>query len=135
MSSSDDGWPGGFPVTAAGTVAEGIPVFSRTEGIEGRTTGSRRKCASAGCAGWFIGVRWETGQMMYVCSEGWTYDRANRIVRITGGGEISARVVSPKPLGTPPLRREEWPPRSALTGKGWRRARSRQRGVESAQAQ
>jgi len=132
MSSSDGGWPGGFPVTATGTVAEGIPVFSRTEGIEGRTTGSRRKCASPGCPGWFIGVRWETGQMMYVCSEGWTYDRANRTVRITGGGEISARVVSPKPLGTPPLPREEWPSRSALTGKGWR---SRRRGVESAQAQ
>jgi hypothetical protein len=122
VSIGDEGWPTGFALTAAGTVAEGIPVFSRTQGIEGRTTGSRRACASIGCPGWFIGVRWETGQMMYICSEGWTYDEANRTVHIIGGGEISARVVSPAPLGTPPLPRDQWPARSELTGKGWRRA-------------
>jgi len=120
MSTGDIGWPEAFPTTGAGGVAEGIPVFSRTGAIEGRTTGSRRKCASAGCPGWFIGVRWETGQMMHICSEGWAYDPATRTVRVTGGGEISARVVSPAPLGTPPLPRDQWPPRSALTGKGWR---------------
>lgn len=109
MGMSDDGWPASFPLSPAGKVPEGIPVFSRTEGIEGRTTGSRRRCASVGCPGWFIGVRWETGQMMHICSEGWTYDDVKGTVRVTGGGEISARFVSPAPLGTPPLPREQWP--------------------------
>jgi hypothetical protein len=60
-------------------------------------------------------------QTMRPCSEGWTYDPATRTIRITGGGEISARVISPKPLGTPPLPRWEWPERAALRNrKGWR---------------
>jgi hypothetical protein len=117
---TESGWPSAFPVTIEGGVEEGLVVLSRTEGIEGRTTGSRRRCSSANCPGWFIGVKWETGQMMYLCSQGWTYDPTTTTVRITGGGEISARVVSPKPLGPPPLPRHQWPPRSALTGKGWR---------------
>jgi hypothetical protein len=115
-----NGWPDGFRVTAEGGVEEGLVVRSRSGTIEGRTTGSRRPCLSIGCPGWFIGVRWETGQMMYPCSEGWTYDPRARLVRITGGGEISARVVSPRPLGVPPLPPEQWPPRESLTGKGWR---------------
>ena len=117
---TDPGWPADFPVAADGSVEEGLVILSRAEGIEGRTTGSRRRCSSAECPGWFIGVKWETGQMMYPCSEGWTYDRATRTVQVTGGGEISAWVVSPRPMGTPPLSRDQWPPRSALTGKGWR---------------
>ena len=122
MNVTDEGWPAGFPVTAVGKVAEGIPVFSQTEGIEGRTTGSRRRCSSARCPGWFIGVRWGTGQLMYPCSAGWSYDSAKRTVRITGGGEISARIVSPAPEGPPPLPRDQWPTRSSLAGmKGWRR--------------
>jgi hypothetical protein len=120
MATKRDSWPGDFPLKADGAIEEGLLVLSRSGGIEGRTTGSRRRCSSDGCPGWFIGVKWETGQMMYACSEGWTYDRSDRSVRITGGGEISARVVSPTPLGTPPLTRDEWPPRTSLNGKGWR---------------
>ena len=115
-----EGWPSDFPLNRDGSVAEGLPVFSRSGAIEGRTTGSRRRCISKNCPGWFIGVKWETGQMMYPCSKGWTWDREQRVVQITGGGEISARVVAPKPLGTPPLPRDQWPPRSSLKGLGWR---------------
>jgi hypothetical protein len=43
------------------------------------------------------------------------------VTRITGGGEISARVISPPPLGVDPLPKEEWPTRAALAKrKGWR---------------
>ena len=115
-----EGWPAEFPLQADGTIEEGLVVRSRSGTIEGRTTGSRRRCISTGCPGWFIGVRWETGQLLYPCSQGWRYFPDERRVRITAGGEISARVVSPAPLGTPPLPRELWPPRSTLTGRGWR---------------
>jgi hypothetical protein len=57
---------------------------------------------------------------MHICSEGWEFDPAANEVRITGGGEISARFVSPPPEGTPPLPRSEWPDPSELTGLGWR---------------
>lgn len=114
-------WPQEFPVRGAGGVEEGLPVWSRSDEIEGRTTGARLPCSSHGCPGWFIGVRWETGQLMRICSEGWRYDPKERVVRVTGGGEISARFVSPEPLGTPPLPRSEWPDRETLRRwKGWR---------------
>lgn len=114
-------WPQDFPLTTAGGVAEGIRVESKTLGIEGRTTGSRRRCVSIGCPGWFIGVRWETGQLMFICSQGWRYDPDKGEVKVVKGGEVSARFVSPRPEGTPPLPRNEWPPRSALRGlAGWR---------------
>ena len=114
-------WPPQFPAAPSGGVAEGLVVRSRSGAIEGRTTGSRRPCSSIGCPGWFIGVRWETGQLMYLCSEGWTLDASSGAVRVTGGGEISARVVSPAPLGVAPLPSAEWPDRAALCrGKGWR---------------
>jgi hypothetical protein len=115
-------WLQAFPLVPSGEVAEGLVVWSLLGLVEGRTTGSRRPCSSHGCPGWFIGVNWETGQpTMHICSEGWTYDAASRSVRITGGGEISARFVSPKPLGVPPLPRWEWPPRATLAHrKGWR---------------
>ena len=115
-----EGWPADFPLRDDGTVEEGLVVRSQSGTIEGRTTGSRRRCISTGCPGWFIGVRWQTGQLMYPCSEGWRYFPDERVVRITGGGEISARFVSPAPLGPPPRPREQWPPRSSLTGRGWR---------------
>ena len=99
-ASDREGWPTEFPVTPEGGVEEGLVVLSISGAIEGRTTGSRRRCLSIGCPGWFIGVRWETGQMMFPCSEGWAYEPAERTVRIAGGGEISARFVSPKPLGS-----------------------------------
>lgn len=114
-------WPAEFPVNADGTVEEGLVVLSRSGTIEGRTTGARLRCSSIGCPGWFIGVSWETGQRMRPCSEGWNFDPTTKTIRITGGGEISARVVSPRPLGTPPRPRDQWPSRASLArGKGWR---------------
>src|SRR4051812_33762228 len=88
-------WPAEFPVSEDGTVEEGMVVRSQSGTIEGRTTGARLRCTSTGCPGWFIGVSWETGQRMRPCSEGWRYDPATKTVRITGGGEISARFISP----------------------------------------
>jgi hypothetical protein len=114
-------WPAQFPLTADGRVEEGLPVWSISGRIEGRTTGARLPCSSIGCPGWFIGVIWETGQVMRICSEGWDYSPQDRSVRVNGGGEISARFVSPKPLGTPPLPATEWPKRSELARRrGWR---------------
>ena len=65
-------------------------------------------------------MSWETGQMMHIYSEGWRYAPFIGDVRVTGGGEISARFVSPKPFGTAPRPRAEWPDPATLTGKGWR---------------
>ena len=114
-------WPAEFPVDKAGNVEEGLVVRSLSGEIEGRTTGARLRCSSFSCPGWFIGVTWETGQPMRICSQGWRYDPASRTIRVTGGGEISARVVSPAPLGTPPAPRSEWPDRGTLARrKGWR---------------
>lgn len=114
-------WPAEFPLRDDGTVEVGLIVQSLSGEIEGRTTGGRSRCRSTGCPGWFIYVSWETGQSMQICSEGWTYDPASRGVRVTGGGEISARFVSPPPLGVPPASRSDWPTRESLaTRKGWR---------------
>jgi len=121
MTKSKGPWPEQFPLTETGGIEEGLVVRSLSGQIEGRTTGSRRPCLSTNCPGWFIGVRWETGQLMYPCSEGWRFEPESREIVITGGGEISARVVSPKPLGVPPLPRSEWPHYSELVRfKGWR---------------
>ena len=114
-------WPATFPVLANDHVREGLVVRSLSGAIEGRTTGARRPCVSLGCPGWFVTVRWETGQLMHICSQGWAYDPASKSIRVTGGGEVSARFVSPKPLGTPPLPRERWPSREVLDRwAGWR---------------
>ncbi len=120
MSTGKGSWPMDFPVAETGQVQEGLVVRSRSGEVEGRTTGARRRCASRTCPGWFITVSWETGQMMHICSEGWKYDPALNEVRVVGGGEISARVVSPAPYGTPPRPRAEWPDPVTLTGRGWR---------------
>ncbi|MEO8694168.1 MAG: hypothetical protein ABI658_11665 [Acidimicrobiales bacterium] len=114
-------WPAAFPVLVNENVREGLIVRSLSGAIEGRTTGARRPCISRGCPGWFVTVRWETGQLMHICSQGWQYDPMSASIRITGGGEVSARVVSPKPLGTPPAPRENWPSREVLDRwAGWR---------------
>jgi hypothetical protein len=119
-------WPSEFPVLSDGDVEVGLVVWSLSGEIEGRTTGNRRPCTAdgppgVGCPGWFIGVTWETGQRMAICSKGWHYDPVSRSVRITDGGEISARFRSPKPLGEPPLPCEEWLDRSKLMGRaGWK---------------
>lgn len=116
-------WPTELPVDAAGKVEEGLVVWSKSGTLEGRTTGARQRCTSVGCPGWLIAVTWETGQALRPCSEGWSYDAATRTIRITGGGEVSARFVSPAPLGVDPLPRAEWPTRAALAKrKGWRGA-------------
>ena len=118
---TDDGWPAAFPLLPEGRVQEGLVVRSRSGTLEGRTTGSRRRCTSTGCPGWFVGVSWETGQRLHPCSQGWAYDPATRTLRLTGGGEVSARVISPRPLGVDPLPREQWPSRADLArGRGWR---------------
>ena len=118
---NEDGWPKMLPYSSDKQIEEGIPLFSVSGNIEGRATGSRRKCASTKCPGWFIGVLWESGQQMYICSEGWHYDSENNRIDVIGGGEISARFISPKPLGVLPLPRHEWPDREALARrKGWR---------------
>jgi hypothetical protein len=123
---SKDGWPRMLPYSSEKQIKEGIPLFSVSGNVEGRATGSRRKCISGKdtsdeCPGWFIGVLWESGQQMYICSEGWHYDCKNNRIVVIGGGEISARVISPKPLGVPPLPRHEWPDRNTLARrKGWR---------------
>lgn len=86
---------------------------------EGRTTGSRSPCRSATCTGWFVGVLWETGQQMYLCSEGWDFDPTTLTVQIVCGGEISARFINP----VDPAPREEWPTRAELAYRaGWRAA-------------
>ena len=113
-------WPDELPLVD-GKVEEGLIVLSKSGEIEGRTTGPRYRCTSIGCPGWSVAVTWETGQALRPCSEGWTYDAATKIIRITGGGEISARVIGPPPLGVPSLPRDEWPARAALSKrKGWR---------------
>lgn len=114
-------WPSRLFVSDDSSIDEGIHVRSLNRELEGRTTGSRRPCAAHGCPGWFVGVLWESGQQMYICSEGWHYNPTTREIEVIGGGEISARYISPKPLGTPPLPRAEWPSREELLKrKGWR---------------
>ena len=115
-------WPADFPSDDDGTVEEGLVVWSRLAIIEGRTTGNRQRCKSHGCPGWFIGVNWESEVFTrWPCSQGWTYDPEARTVRITGGGEISARAGDPAPAGTDPTPRWHWPERSTLaTRLGWR---------------
>ena len=113
--------PSESPVLEGGAVTEGLHVWSLHAHIEERTTGARLPCLTTACPGWLLGVRWETGQLMRICSEGGTYDPEHQTVRVTGGGEISARFVAPKPLGTPPAPRETWSSRVVLRRwKGWR---------------
>ena len=114
-------WPEELPIDGDGKVEEGLIVWSKSGEIEGRTTGARSRCTSIDCPGWFIAVTWESGQALKPCSQGWKYDPATKTIRITGGGEISGRFVSPPPLGVDPLPKESWPARSALSKrKGWR---------------
>ena len=114
LSLHKNGWPRNFEVVDESKISVGLPVFSLSGKIEGRTTGGRRGCPSNSCPGWLIGVLWETGQMMYICSEGWHYDAIEHEIQVVGGGEISARFVSPKPLGIPPLPKSQWIKRSEL---------------------
>ena len=109
-----DGWPSHLPVLADGTLRTGIVVRSLSGRLEGRTTGGRRDCPSRKCNGWLIGVHWCDGQRLHICSEGWHYDPLADEIHVVGGGEISARFVSPKPLGRDPRPKNEWPARATL---------------------
>jgi hypothetical protein len=115
-------WPVEFPRNEDGGVEEGLVVWSRLAIIEGRTTGKVQRCRSYGCAGWFIGVNWESEEFTrWPCSAGWTYDPISKSIRITAGGEISARAGDPPPEGTDPTPRWAWPDRSKLGSRmGWR---------------
>ncbi len=122
-----DEWPTDYPVGTDDRVASGIPVWSlpiEVDGfsglVEGRTTGGRRVCAAPSCGGWFIGVKWETGQQMFLCSRGWVYDPAERVVRMTAGKGLSTTVATDRPnvrAASPP--RSEWPDRDEL-GPAWK---------------
>ncbi|WCO69095.1 hypothetical protein PO878_10195 [Iamia majanohamensis] len=112
-------WPEDFPVLGDGNVEEGLVVLSRSGNIEGRTSGSRRPCATRSCDGWSIGVQWETGQMMHPCSKGWTFNPLTKSVRITHG-EISGR--DPElSHDTQPAPRNEWPSRDELLRRSGRK--------------
>lgn len=114
LTLTKDGWPNHMPVMPDGTIRVGMVVRSLSGRIEGRTTGGRQRCPSHQCNGWLIGVHWEDGQRLRICSEGWHYDPVADEIKVIGGGEISARFVSPKPLGRQPLPKRDWPPRSTL---------------------
>jgi hypothetical protein len=111
-------WPADFPLVDGSRIPAGLVVRSLSGAMEGRTTGLRRRCpaTSERCPGWLVGVVWEDGQELHICSEGWRYEPATREIRVTAGGEISARFTDTKG----PLPREQWPSRDALlTRSGW----------------
>lgn len=114
-----DGWQPRLPVREDGRIETGLVFRSLSGEIEGRTTGGRRRCPAlarpgVACPNWLVGVLWETGQQLHICSEGWHFDPDSRDLRVVGGGEISARFVTPRPLGEPPLPKSEWPSRAEL---------------------
>src|ERR1035438_5862843 len=90
-------WPKALETLDDQHVAKGVVVRSRTNTIEGRTTGGRQKCPSTSCSGWLIGVLWETGQQMHICSEGWHFEPSTNEIHVIGGGDISARCPPPPP--------------------------------------
>lgn len=119
-SETLDGWSMDLATTPEDGIRPGMVFRSLSGAIEGRTTGGRRRCPARGCPGWLVGVSWETGQQMHLCSEGWHYDAQGGELHVVGGGEISARFVSPPPLGVEPLPRSQWPMREHLRArKAW----------------
>lgn len=127
MSVDRDPWPGHFPVSDDGRVERGLVVWSLpvdvagfSGRVEGRTTGGRRPCAAPSCGGWFIGVKWETGQQMSLCSRGWEYDPATRTVTMTLGSGMSTTMATDRPdVRFPAPARTDWPGRADL-GPAWR---------------
>ena len=116
-----DAWPSAFPTLDDGRIQSRMTVRSRSIRLEGRTTGGRQKCRSTSCPGWFIGVLWETGQQMFICSQGWHFDANRNEVFVIGGGEISARYISPPPMGRAPLPSLKGKDREALLSReSWR---------------
>ena len=96
-------------------VPENIPVLSRNGAIRGRSLGRGQLCAAGGCIEtygprWQLGVEWETGQTTIICDVGWERrELPVDHIRITAGGEITARFVTPRDPG---------PDRNRLP-KGW----------------
>lgn len=114
------GWPSALATLDDARITEGLTVRSLSGWIEGRTTGGRYPCPSNTCNGWLVGVVREDGQERRICTMGWHYDPDARELRIVGGGEVSARFVTPAPLGPPPRPRDQWPSRDELsTRAGW----------------
>ena len=112
-------WPSEFSVVDEKHVAEGLVVRSLSGAVEGRTTGHRRPCSTTECPGWFIGVRWESGQLMFICSQGWTYDPGTGSIRVTAGHELAARYVALEDADLWP--REDWvEPDQLHKWAGWR---------------
>lgn len=91
----------------------GVPVLSLSGEIRGITLGAAGPCPSHRCSGYLICVDWETGQLTFPCSVGWE-DRGDHI-RITAGGEITARVVN----RVDPIPRGEWPQRRLVAPVVW----------------
>ena len=114
LTLTADDWPSHFPIKSEKSIEVGLVCRSIDGNIEGRTEGDRRRCPSKQCRGWLVGVRWQDGQLLRICTEGWHFDPVKKELQVVGGGQISARVVSPKPLGRPPLARGAWPSRSEL---------------------
>lgn len=65
-----DRWPADFPMVDGSRIPAGLVVYSLSGAMEGRTTGLRRRCpaTSEHCPGWLIGVVWEDGQELHICS-------------------------------------------------------------------
>jgi hypothetical protein len=128
VSVERDDWPSHFPLTADDRVERGLVVWSLpvdvpgfSGRVEGRTTGGRRICAAPSCGGWFIGVRWETGQQMSLCSRGWAYDPATQVVTMTLGSGLSTTIATDRPdVRAPAPSRADWPDRADL-GPAWQR--------------
>jgi hypothetical protein len=133
-----DVWPSGFPVSADGRVEHGLVVWSlpvdvagHVGRVEGRTTGGRTPCACPTCGGWFIGVKWETGQQMFICSRGWSYDPLTGSISITLGSGLSTTVANDRPNTRSAARpRSQWPDRSDL-GPTWRHTPTSRQGEGS----
>ena len=121
-----DEWQAEMPMELDGRVVRGIPVWSlplevagHSGPVEGRTTGSRQPCRARYCGGWQIGVKWATGQQMFLCSRGWTYDSEAGAVRMTAGTGLSTTTATDRPnTRRPPPPRSAWTPRDRL-GPAW----------------
>lgn len=90
-----------------------MPVLSRSGRVRGITLGGSGPCPSRTCDGHLIAVDWENGQLTFPCTKGWE-DRGDHI-RITAGGEITARVINPIDV----LPEEQWPDRPLTIDVTW----------------
>lgn len=112
--NSPGDWPAEFPVNPDGYVEEGLVVWSRLGLVEGRTTGARLRVLLDRVPRLIHRCHVGDGPDDAALLRGLDLRPGPKTVRITGGGEISARVISPEPLGTPPSPRSEWPTRESL---------------------